>query len=99
MKKTIGLGIIGLQEGEKLIAVNDDRTTRLRVAAVCSGTPGLAAKVAERYDIQHYTADHVDMLPMPALDAAAIFSPAREHYDHILAALVSNRHVLCTQPI
>jgi predicted dehydrogenase len=99
MKKTIGIGVIGLQDGEALLAVNDDRTTRLRVAAVCSSSPGTAAKIAERYDILHYTADHVDMLPIPALDAAAIFSPARDHYDHILAALVANRHVMCTQPI
>jgi predicted dehydrogenase len=70
-----------------------------RVDAVCDARPERLAAVAKRYPAVRTTSDFADILRDREIDAVAIATPVRAHYEMALAALEAGKHVLLEKPM
>lgn len=68
------------------------------VVAVCDTDPAALARAKHRFSIPFGTTD-LDELLAQDLDAVVVATPNSCHFDHALAALRTERHVLLEKPI
>ena len=58
-----------------------------------------AKKLADRFGIPKYSADYMDIINDPAIDAVLVCSPTPTHADITIAALKAGKHVFCEKPV
>lgn len=69
------------------------------IAACCDTNPEKGAEFAKRYGIQTVLTRYEDVLALPDIDVVAICTPPSLHYDMVLAALKTGKHVVCEKPL
>ena len=58
-----------------------------------------AKKLAARFGIPKYSADYMDIVNDPEIDAVLVCSPTPTHADITIAALNAGKHVFCEKPV
>jgi len=58
-----------------------------------------ARKLAERFGIPKYSADYMDIIRDPEIDAVLVCSPTPTHADISIAAMKAGKHVFCEKPV
>ena len=100
MAKDIGVGVIGLGQGEDvLLAVHRDPALRVEVRGVCARREDRSREVAQRYGVPFWTTDYRALLARPEIDVIGVYSPDHLHAEQCLAALGAGKHVVCTKPL
>ena len=99
MKKSIGVGLIGLGMGQDLLYLNDDPETRLQVRGICSATATKAEAAAKQHGIGFWTTQHEELVERDDIDVIAVYSPDHLHAEHCKAALQAGKHVVVTKPM
>lgn len=89
----IGTGVIAKEMAAALRAVNGE------IYGVCSGRPNSAKTFAETHGVSHVFADADELLADPKLDIAYIATPHNLHYELLLKAIRSGKHVFCEKAI
>lgn len=93
----IGVGILGLGEGRStLSAVLNSK--KLTLVKMCDISEEACRKRAREFDFHAYTTQYEELLSDPGIDLIAIYTPDHLHADHVLQALRSGKHVVCTKP-
>ena len=59
----------------------------------------LTSTAAKQYNIARFTADAMDVITDPMVDAVWICSPSQFHADQIKACAANGKHVFCEKPI
>lgn len=95
----IGIGVIGYGYWGPNLArcANDAQETYL--AAVADSSAEALAKAHKRYPGVAAFENWHDLIDHPAVDAVAIATPVRAHFDIALAALSAGKHVLVEKPM
>lgn len=96
---TIGLAVIGAGYWGPNLVRNAMATPELRLEWLCDLDEGRARTVLGRYTTVRPTASYEQVLQDPAVDAVAIATPARTHFDLVRAALDAGKHVLVEKPL
>lgn len=99
MTKDIGVGVIGLGMGRNMLAINDDRHSRLEVRGLCDTNEALRSKLQTQHGIGYATDDYHQLLARDDIDVVGIYSPDHLHMEHVEAALAAGKHVICTKPM
>ena len=95
----INVGIIGYGYWGPNLVRNFVETPSTQVAAVADLDPKKLAVVQRRYPSVRTTTDHRDLLTDPRIDAIAIATPVRSHFELALAALRAGKHVWLEKPM
>src|SRR5687767_11767485 len=99
-RRRLNVGLIGLGRLGRVYA--RDLATRIpetRLPAVADVSPGLAAQVAEEFDVAEAFQDPREMIGSPRVDAVVIVSPTHTHKDLVIAALERGKPVFCEKPL
>lgn len=97
--KDIGVGVIGLGMGKNMLAVNQDAASRLVVRGLCDTNPALLDQIQQQQSIPFVTDDYRELLERPDIDVVGIYSPDHLHMQHIEAAALAGKHIICTKPM
>jgi predicted dehydrogenase len=95
----IGFGIVGYGYWGPNLVRNFSEASRSRVVAVCDVRPECLAGVRRRYPAIRTTVDLNELLSDPTIDAIAVATPVRSHFELALAALKAGKHVLLEKPM
>jgi inositol 2-dehydrogenase len=99
-RRRLNIGLIGLGRLGRVYA--RDLATRIpetRLPAVADVSPGLAAQIAEEFDVAEAYPDPREMIASPNVDAVVIVSPTHTHKDLAIAALERGKPVFCEKPL
>ncbi|MEO3807840.1 Gfo/Idh/MocA family oxidoreductase [Sphaerisporangium sp. B11E5] len=96
---TIGLAVIGAGYWGPNLVRNAMATPELRLEWLCDLDEERARAVLGRYTTVRPTASYEQVLQDPAVDAVAVATPARTHFDLVRAALDAGKHVLVEKPL
>ncbi len=113
MARQLGVGVIGLHEGQTLLVgltqpvppvVGQTPTgiTRAPHARAVAGCDLRQEKIEEaRRDCPDlfYTTSYDEMLARSDVDIVAIYTPDQYHAEHIVKAFEAGKHVICTKPL
>jgi len=99
MEKTIGVGVIGIGQGQDLLQLNSNPNTRLQVRALCSATEAKVSALAEAQGIGFWTTDYQELVARDDIEVVGVYSPDHLHGEHCLAALEAGKHVIVTKPL
>ncbi|MGA8727716.1 MAG: Gfo/Idh/MocA family oxidoreductase [Terracidiphilus sp.] len=69
-----------------------------RVAAIAEISPAARARALKAYPGLNVTADAMEVITSPAIDAIAVVSPVWTHYELTKAALENGKHVFVEKP-
>ena len=99
-RRRLGVGLIGLGRLGRVYA--RDLSTRIaetRLVAVADLSSGLAAEVAEEFDVPAaYESPH-DLIADAKVDAIVVASPTHTHRDVVLAAVAGGKPTFCEKPL
>jgi predicted dehydrogenase len=95
----IGVGIIGYGYWGPNLVRNFSEAAATRVVAVCDTRAESLAPVTKRYPAIRTTRDFTDLLNDPSIDAIAVATPVRSHFELALGALAAGKHVLVEKPM
>jgi predicted dehydrogenase len=95
----LGIGVIGYGYWGPNLVRNFANTEGARVISVSDLDPGKLALVRRRHADTEVTSDFRDLLKDGRIDAIAIATPVRTHYELALAALDAGKHVLIEKPL
>ena len=95
----IEIGVVGYGYWGPNLVRNFSEAEGSRVAAVCDLRPQSLAAAARRYPTIRTTSNFDDLLKDAAIDAVAIATPVRSHYELALSALKAGKHVLIEKPM
>jgi len=90
----IGCGRIGLVH---LGAIT--KCPNVTPVIVSNPTVAKAEEAAKQYNVARFTADAMDVITDPEVDAVWICSPSQFHPEQIKAAAANGKHVFCEKPI
>jgi len=90
----IGCGRIGLVH---LGAIN--KAPNVKPVIVSNPTVSKAEKAAADFNVARFSADAMDVITDPEVDAVWICSPSQFHAEQIKACAANNKHVFCEKPI
>jgi predicted dehydrogenase len=97
-EKKLGVGVVGLHEGQTLLVAL--RASQLcRGVAACDRSETKRAEVAVHTPGLFLTDSYEELLSRPEVDIVAIYTPDGVHADQILSAFRAGKHVLCTKPL
>jgi len=94
------IGLIGLGRLGRVYA--RDLSTRLaetRLTAVADPSAGLAASIAEEFDVPRSYSDARELMADPDVDAVVIVSPTHTHREVVLAAAAQGKPAFCEKPL
>jgi predicted dehydrogenase len=97
--KEIGVGVIGLGMGKNMLAVNHDPDSRMEVRALCDTDAARLDQVRTQHNIAFSTTDYRELLARPDIAVVGIYSPDHLHMQHIAAAALAGKHIICTKPM
>lgn len=92
------IGLIGYGYWGPNLARNFHSLPNAHLVAIADADANRLAEPARLYNVRTYT-DPSELLRDPTLDAVAISTPARTHYDLARAALEYGKHVLVEKPL
>jgi predicted dehydrogenase len=95
----IEIGVVGYGYWGPNLVRNFSEAEGSRVAAVCDLRPQSLAAAARRYPTIRTTSNFDDLLKDAAIDAVAIATPVRSHFELALSALKAGKHVLIEKPM
>lgn len=95
----IGVAIIGYGYWGPNLARNFAETDGCRVAAIVDADPAALARAAKRHPQARLLTDWREALADPEVNAVAIATPVRSHFEIAHAALLAGRHVLVEKPM
>ena len=99
-RRRLEVGLIGLGRLGRVYA--RDLSTRIaetRLVAVADLSSGLAAEVAEEFDVPAaYESPH-DLIADARVDAVVVASPTHTHRDVVLAAVAGGKPTFCEKPL
>ncbi len=95
----INIGIVGYGYWGPNLVRNFSEARGSQVRAVCDLRPENLAAMSRRYPAIKATRDFADLLRDPEIDAIAIATPVRTHFELALAALEAGKHVLLEKPM
>jgi len=96
----IRLGVLGagnFATGVLLPALR--QTSGVELVAIASGSGLSASSAAERFGFRQATADDVQLLNNPAIDAVAVLTRHHQHATQVMSALAAGKHVFCEKPL
>jgi predicted dehydrogenase len=99
MSKKVRLGMIGAGNIGRAHAEACQECTGLQVTAVCDVDAQRAKALAREYDIPHVFTGYKDLLAADVVDAVSVCTPNNTHMPITLAAIASDKDVLCEKPI
>ncbi|MBQ8160907.1 MAG: inositol 2-dehydrogenase [Clostridia bacterium] len=91
----VGAGRIGNVHAESITY----HIPEAQVVMVTDPIVDSARKLAERFGIEKYSADYMDIVNDPQIDAVLVCSPTPTHADITIAALKAGKHVFCEKPV
>ncbi len=91
----VGAGRIGNVHAES-ITYHIPEAEVVRVSDVVEES---ARKLAEKFGIPAYSADYMDIINDPGIDAVLVCSPTPTHADISIAAMKAGKHVFCEKPV
>jgi len=94
------IGLIGLGRLGRVYA--RDLSTRIaetRLTAVADPSPGLAASIAEEFDVPRAYTDARELLADAEVEAVVAVSPTHTHREIVLAAAEHGKPVFCEKPL
>ncbi|MBQ9308076.1 MAG: inositol 2-dehydrogenase [Clostridia bacterium] len=91
----VGAGRIGNVHAESITY----HVPEAEVAMVTDVMEESAKKLAERFGVPKYSADYMDIINDPEIDAVLVCSPTPTHADITIAALKAGKHVFCEKPV
>lgn len=97
--RRLRVGLIGLGRLGRVYA--RDLATRIpetRLVAVADTDAGVAAELAAEFDVPRRSADPLDVLDDPEVDAAVVVSPTYTHAALTMAAAERRKPVFCEKP-
>lgn len=97
--KDIGVGVIGLGMGKNMLAINQDRESRLEVRALCDANETLLNQIQAEHQLPFATTDYQALLARPDIAVVGIYSPDHLHIAQIEAAAAAGKHIICTKPM
>ena len=91
----VGAGRIGHVHAESVTY----HIPEAEVAMVTDVVEANAKKLAEKYGIPKYSANYMDLINDPEIDAVLVCSPTPTHADISIAAMKAGKHVFCEKPV
>jgi predicted dehydrogenase len=95
----IGVGIVGYGYWGPNLVRNFSEAAGSQVVTVCDLRPQSLAAVGKRYPAIRTTTYFNDLLNDATIDAIAVATPVRSHFELALAALNAGKHVLVEKPM
>ena len=99
LQRDIGVGVVGLGLGRKMLQLRSLPDSRLAVRAACDLDDDLLAMAMEEEGVAFATRQYEKLLQRPEVAIVGIFTPDRLHADQIIAALEAGKHVVVTKPM
>lgn len=97
--RQLGIGVIGYGYWGPNLVRNFSNSVSTHVVSICDLDPGKLATSQRLYPGVTVTSNFRDLLTNPAIDAVAIATPTRTHYDLALASLKAGKHVFVEKPL
>lgn len=94
----LSVGVIGYGYWGPNIARNVNSIDGAKLVAVCDTNPAVLARAAHLRAGLRLTSDPKDLLGAPDIDAVAIVTPVRTHFDLAKAALEHGKHIFVEKP-
>ena len=91
----VGAGRIGNVHAESITY----HIPEAEVVMVTDVMEASAKKLAERFGVPKYSADYMDIINDPEIDAVLVCSPTPTHADISIAAMKAGKHVFCEKPV
>lgn len=98
MKKTLGIGVIGLGRLGYQHTMNVTRTMGARLVAVSDPVPAALDRAVEDFGATGY-ADYKEMLKDPAVEAVVVATPTQTHYDVLMDVIAAGKPIFVEKPI
>jgi len=95
----IGIGVVGYGYWGPNLARCVSESSGCRLVAIADGAESSRERAGQRYPSATLYPGWDEMLRDPAIDAVAIATPVRTHYEIAAAALTAGKHVLVEKPI
>lgn len=95
----IGIGVIGYGYWGPNLVRNFTEATGTQVLAVSDKRTERLALVKNRYPAVHTTIDHSELISDPRVDAVALATPVRTHFDLAMQVLDAGKHVWVEKPL
>ncbi len=95
----IGIGVVGYGYWGPNLVRNFDIPGRAHVVSVCDVNAGNLRRAATRYPAIRMTSHVDDLFRAPEIDAIAIATPVRSHFELAIGALAAGKHVLVEKPM
>lgn len=97
--KKIRFGVISASPMGCLHMEGIVRNKHTELVAICDLDKGRAGAAADRFGMDGYYTDYLELLKRDDIDAVVIATPDREHPEHAVAAMEAGKHVLCEKPM
>lgn len=97
--RRVKVGIIGSQFEADIHCASFAMGCSAEVVAIASPTPGHAAELASRYDIQSSYTDHLEMLKDPSIEMVTITAPNKLHCQLTKDIAAAGKHVVVEKPM
>src|SRR6267143_3652481 len=94
----IRIGVIGYGYWGPNIVRNFHGQEQSQVVTVCDQSPKSLQRVRQSYPDMHVTSDCNELLRSTDVDAIAVVTPVRTHYELAKAALDNGKHVFVEKP-
>ena len=94
----IRIGVLGYGYWGPNIVRNFHGQEQSRVVTVCDQSPKSLRRVLQSYPDMHVTTDCNELLRSTDVDAIAVVTPVRTHYELAKAALENGKHVFVEKP-
>jgi predicted dehydrogenase len=94
----VRVGVIGFGNWGPNIVRNVQGLEHGEVVTICDRDPAALRRAARMYRGVHVTTDPCEVLSSPDIDAVAVITPVRTHFDLAKAALQHGKHVFVEKP-
>ena len=95
---TVKFGVIGYGYWGPNVVRNLQSITGAEVAAVCDKSPISRKSVHKNFPGIYVTADALELVASPEIDAVAVVTPVWTHFELAKAALENGKHVFVEKP-
>jgi predicted dehydrogenase len=99
MGKGIRIGVVGAGYWGKNLVRNFAELPGSELVMVCDSDPSRLGAVSKSFPGAKVTPEYGDLLERKDIDAVVVVTPAARHYEHVLGALRSGKHVFVEKPM
>ncbi|MFN8015431.1 MAG: Gfo/Idh/MocA family oxidoreductase [Acidimicrobiia bacterium] len=99
MTNPLRVGIIGTGIGLTQITPGFLATNNAKIVALAGSSYERAKLLSENYDIDLVTGNYREVCDHPDIDLICVTTPNEFHYEHMSAALDTDKHVLLEKPV